>query len=349
MIRLLGRCLPIALLAVVALTPALEASPARGQGSPEPSTPGQASQARGSKSPVARFPIQLERGAPKGARFLLTSEARIFRSESVVEGEEEVQSEGSGEGEVKLTAIATVHGVNGEGGITQAEYEVWTFSGSIDGASVAQIPAGSVLRTEKTEEGTRITLDDGELTPRQLLLLVQVLETAQEDQPGDDDIFGTEEPRAVGETWPVNADQAVKAFSANGTKLSAEAVSGGSRLVERRQVAGVDCLHIEGRLDVSLLEPPGIDETLFVNARMALEFTGDYPEDNVSLGMEGKILSRMEIRHLLFEPEEEGDLPIYHLTVSESEKSFSIRPPEESPSGETSGAEAEVPTAVSPS
>ncbi len=273
-----------------------------------------------------RYTIRLERGAPSGTHFMLTAEARIFRSEAVVEDEEEIESEGSGEGRVRLEAAATVYEINKEGGITRAEYKVRSFEGSIDGNPVEEIPPGSILRTENEEQGTRITLVGGELSSRQMLLLVQVLETAQEDQPGDDDLFGTEEPQAMGSAWPIHAAAAVEAFSANGTELSAESVSGGSRLVEKHEIAGVECLKIEGRMDISYMKPPGIDETAFANARMTLEFQGDYPVDTALLAFEGKILSRLEIRHLLFGPEEEEDLPIYHLAVSESEKSFSIRP-----------------------
>ncbi|MCB1036766.1 MAG: hypothetical protein KDD47_23270, partial [Acidobacteria bacterium] len=52
------------------------------------------------------------------------------------------------------------------------------------------------------------------------------------------------------------------------------------------------------------------------------------------------IRTRMEIRHLIFEPEEEGDLPVYHLAINESEKRFSIRSlePEEAGDGATAGA-----------
>lgn len=284
------------------------------------------------------YPIRLEREARAGARFDLTSEARIFRSEGVVEGEEAVQSEGSGEGKVRLEARATVEAVNSEGGITRARYEVKSFEGSIDGTAVEAIPAGSVLTTHTDGQQTRIRLEGGELGPQQLLLLIQVLETAREGEPGDDDLFGTEEPQAVGAAWPLHPAAVVAAFSANGTELTVDAVSGGSRLVAQRPVAGVECLQIEGRLDVVQMIPPGVDETAFVNARLSLEYSGDYPLDDTRLAMDGRILSRLEIRHILFEPEEEGDLPVYHLRVNESDKKFSIRPLEaaEEPEGEAS-------------
>ena len=276
-----------------------------------------------------KFDIRLERGAPEGARFLLTAEARISSSESVVEDEKEIESEAFVEGRVRLEAAATILGVNAEGGVTEAEYEVRSFSGSFDGNPVDEIPPGSVLRTRGGEEGTSVSLAEGELGPIQKMLLVQVLETAREEQPGDDDLFGTAEPQAIGATWPIRGAAAVQAISANGTEVEEKYVSGGSRVVERHEVAGIECLQIEGRLDVIYMKPPGVDESNFANARLAIEFRGEYPTDTSRLALGGKILSRLEIRHLLFEAEEEGELPIYHLTANESEKSFSIRPLEE--------------------
>lgn len=328
--RIFAGSLAVTLLALLPPSAASAQEPAAAEAPPSVQVP----TPEGAKTAAdegPRYEILLERGARKGDRFELTSEARILRSESVIEGEEEIEPEGQGEGKVHLEATATVLGVNSEGGITEASYEVKSFTGTFDGVEVEAFAAGSVLEMEAVGGQTQIVLRDGELSPKQLLLLVQVLETAREGEPGDDDLFGTGEPQAVGGVWPVHPEAVVAAFSANGTQVTAGAVSGGSRLVAARTVDGVECLRIEGRLDITEMNPPGIDETAFANARMTLEYTGNYPIDNVSLTMDGRILSRLEIRHSLFEPEEEGDLPIYHLRIHESDKKFSIRPLEKAP------------------
>jgi hypothetical protein len=97
----------------------------------------------------------------------------------------------------------------------------------------------------------------------------------------DDDIFGTTEPKAVGESWSINSAAAAKDLAADSPMvITAERLSGKMTVISVDQIQGASCLNTNGELkgDGITLKtpPPGVD---MKEGSMSMKFGGCFPVD----------------------------------------------------------------------
>lgn len=113
-------------------------------------------------------------------------------------------------------------------------------------------------------------------------------------------VFGTTEPRKIGDSWPIDADRARDGIAEVGIRSPGKA-RGTTRVVEQRQEGGEDCLFVLGQLELDRFElpdmPPGARTE---RSRLAMRFSGAYPLDlarpvrrqNISIDMQLRVVVR---------------------------------------------------------
>lgn len=87
----------------------------------------------------------------------------------------------------------------------------------------------------------------------------------------------------MGDSWTVNSSGAVHALLSDGLRVKAKNIEGSMKLDEVVVLDGLNCLHLNGKMQISKAIPslpPGIS---IEDASVTAEFSGDFPFD-ISMG-----------------------------------------------------------------
>ncbi len=125
-----------------------------------------------------------------------------------------------------------------------------------------------------------LTLQGGELTPDQRARL-ELVTNVHLSRRTDDDVFGTDEPQSVGESWPIHAEVAAEDLSRIPMMtFTPEQLSGETTLVELAEVDGVPCQLLRSSMDGQGFEltnlPPG---STLRSADLEMRRAGAFPLD----------------------------------------------------------------------
>jgi len=276
------------------------------------------------------YDILLKRPSRVGERFEFEAEATLLQEESFF-NENQMFDGSHSTAEVKFEAVGTVLEVDGAGGVTRSEYVVKSFFGKLRGEEIRPVAAGEVVFAATTEQGTQLSLKEGDLTPPQKVLLAQIIETASPGAPSDDDLFGSMEAHPVGGSWAVNGLNIADAFLRGGLVIPLDEIQGSSKVESLGEVGGVGCLHISGSVEAANVFPADIQPEELENSLLKLSFEGDYPLDPAIQALRGKIETLFEVT-IVFDdglPKEPGGPAGERLStkqLTETVKSFQVRP-----------------------
>ena len=139
---------------------------------------------------------------------------------------------------------------------------------------------------------------DGKPLPQDARAVFDLLITlAGESDVDDDQVFGTSEPRFVGDQWPIDTAAFVKGLGTETINLPGDTLKGEVTLEKIVDINGIRCLELKGRIDASKLsiaQPGGFPlengvfyftfstklpmdtslQALFAENRLDIEFTG---------------------------------------------------------------------------
>jgi hypothetical protein len=123
---------------------------------------------------------------------------------------------------------------------------------------------------------------------------LEALFGSSRNDTGDDDIFGTPQPRAVGERWSINVEK----MKDDSMEFDPQGASGFTRLVAVRQVAGVECLELEAALTIPRADFNTPEGAKLLESRMSGRFWGLFPTNtklqSVSQGQSMDVVFKME-------------------------------------------------------
>jgi hypothetical protein len=183
---------------------------------------------------------------------------------------------------VHLVAVATVLAVDTKSSATRIEYRIESLRASSQGQPEEEVlPAGRKIVAESKNGDTAFTTDSAvPLTSENIEALKVVISAHVPESPTDDDIFGTNAKKKVGDTWGINAATAARDLAKSGLSVTAEDLKGTVRLVGVREAGGVKALEVAGQLrsdKIGLAAPQGgiqVEKTL-----MEGNFSGLIPAD----------------------------------------------------------------------
>jgi hypothetical protein len=135
------------------------------------------------------------------------------------------------------------------------------FLKSEGGATTDLLPAGSVVVTDGSVEQP-ISLRGGVLEDSVREAFAVVFSTHKPDDVTDDEIFGSREAKAVGDSWPMNVASAAENVKGAGIVLPVASTSGSVSLVAKEKLGAMDCLSLRGEMKASEIGlknlPPGL-------------------------------------------------------------------------------------------
>lgn len=139
---------------------------------------------------------------------------------------------------------------------------------------------GTIVIAENNKGTTRYTVDDQAVDPPVAQSLREVLWTSRGDTSDNDDtLFGTNQPRKVGDSWSINPDAAVRTFSRDGVEVSKDRVAGTVGLTGAKQIDGKTFLSVAAHANITGLRGVLPDATVVTDGTLSVRSDALIPAD----------------------------------------------------------------------
>lgn len=164
----------------------------------------------------------------------------------------------------KLKGIVTVLKVNKVGSVVQIKLKVDSFTITEGKFTEAALEKGTVIKGEKKDDKDQFELWDEESklgVPLQEGTMMEALNlffplNDLEEKNTDDDAFGTDEKKQVGDSWKINSKALADMAKSEKVKIDPKNVTGKVSLVSVVKAEGHKCLEIKGAFTVKGLKTP---------------------------------------------------------------------------------------------
>ena len=227
-----------------------------------------------------RHAIRFERPRAVGARY------RVEAS-----GEKSLRMEQQGQATpvrdertvVRMLAVERIVAVNATGEPTSSEYTIETFEVERDGTTVRPLARGTVVLVERAispDAEARMTVG-GAPVASEIATALGIVVSRKVSGVSDDEVFGSTNPRRVGERWNINAEVAERELAANG--LTDVRLRGQVQATELTTVDNLPCLVLTATMTGRLGAIPNLPGTArFVNGTVETTHRGAFPTDGTS-------------------------------------------------------------------
>jgi hypothetical protein len=222
---------------------------------------------------VKKYPIVLERSYAPNVKYPVelthsTTERAVMSAGGAVVGDQT---------KTKLMSFVGTRTSLAEGKHAPGEFEVTEISIIENGEARLNLPKGTKISRSVEDDSWQYSVD-GEPVPEEVAKAFSSLFGGKVNGPGDDDVFGSSVPRAIGERWDIDP---TKLPSDEDATLDPEGATGFTKLVGVRDVDGVECLEVEAEVSVPHVTlnnlPPG---SKLHGASFTGSFTGLFPTDD---------------------------------------------------------------------
>ncbi|MHC4910581.1 MAG: hypothetical protein ACYTF9_12760, partial [Planctomycetota bacterium] len=183
---------------------------------------------------------------------------------------------------MRMESRMTVGAVDDKGRALGAVHVIESCVMTQDGRAVRTFRPGSVLKVTRDEFETEYEID-GAMAAGEEKMMFELLASLDANGATEDEMYGTAQPRLVGETWPISSERMAADFQKQTAQsISVEQIAGETRFVEVTEHDGQRCarLHTEFTTTdfIPGLEALPADAELLA-AGMAAQFEGLYPVD----------------------------------------------------------------------
>ena len=169
------------------------------------------------------------------------------RSQQISSGGQIMQQEDIS---AEFEARAEVLDVDASGEPVRLAFTVSKFTKSEQRGASELLKPGSVVLVDGAAEDP-VSLKNGKMSDEARKAFEVVYSPHKPGSATDDDVFGTKEPKAFGENWPINAKLAAEDAKKSGIQISPEHLQGRTELVGRDRVGDADCLRVRAELMAS--------------------------------------------------------------------------------------------------
>lgn len=228
----------------------------------------------------AAYAIQFHRKSAVGERYRLVGHGSSERTQLAVVNGQAAPEQKSGF-VVDLTAEAEVLAVTPTGRETKLRLVVEKATRTIEGQSAELAPAGTEVIAQRVEKETQFLVGGAPADPGlDLALKTLAISVSNDDSANDDAIFGSKEPRKIGETWSVNSQLAATSMAGEtGLTVTANDVSGTIRLEELVTSRNQPVLRIAGTMTMRNINPPLPPGVTVQSSEFSTTLTGLFPVD----------------------------------------------------------------------
>ena len=168
---------------------------------------------------------------------------------------------------------------------------------------------GTVLVAYSGPDDTRYMVNDQPVQQPIAASLHEVLGTHRPGAPGDDAVFGTDQPKKVADTWPLHPQGAAKLFSHEGVDVSQDRITGSAKLTGVRETDGRKLLEIETESSITDLHGVLPDGMAVIGGNASFHYTGLVPADGEGMSPGGTSQMKFSMK---LEGEDLHNRPFYN-------------------------------------
>lgn len=143
--------------------------------------------------------------------------------------------------EVSLAGVVTIREVDADGRAVSALMDVERFTAAAK--SEPLVPPGTKIDFVRGR-GQFSAMVNGEPRPDLLELLRLAFPLQRPGSPLGDQLFGSQEPRAIGDSWAFSKNNVAQNLLEDGYRVSETDLSGDTRLTGKTTVNGIECLEL---------------------------------------------------------------------------------------------------------
>jgi hypothetical protein len=149
-----------------------------------------------------------------------------------------------------------------------------------NGKPVDVLPIGSVLIVQYVQHEKVFTYANGDTISQNIQKILREAVSVNQDPNEDNNAFGTNERKKVGEAWDIHKPFAVTELRALGAQIDTENISGTVTLKEVVQDQDVECMRLTADVDVHNFRIPAFPPTMEMKkSNFIFNFSGLLPVD----------------------------------------------------------------------
>jgi hypothetical protein len=238
-----------------------------------------------SLSAAQTYTVRFERPCKKGERYRISGSASSSKKRTfTVEGRVITETEGF---TAEFGADETAVELGSDGKLIKETLTINYCRVHKDGNTRQPFPKGTVV-VAAVENSQKVFRVGGQPVDKQFDELLETMTdiSSSKGGPSEDEIFGTPEPRKVGDSWSVNTAAAIKSLYEDAKIVASQDDTHGVVTIEKKiTCGGEDCLLISGRLDSDLITIE-MDELKVDSGESHFRFSEAYPVDIVHRPMD---------------------------------------------------------------
>ncbi len=227
---------------------------------------------------VVRFPAFAKVGerTKEALRAKQEIKRRVLQGEEVVFSQELTNF-------IEIDAVVEVLELSERGQPVKSSYVVDRAVVKTKEREIPILPEGAEFIAEAGEEGTTFTGPDGKALPEVAQQTLPRVISFDTEDATIDDLYGSDTPRSVGDSWNADDKQALLAMAkAHNAKVDEDGVEGTATLVAAREVDGETLLDIEIKTELKQMirpspfpdaEPESAEVTILQKVTMPADYT----------------------------------------------------------------------------
>lgn len=232
------------------------------------------------------YKIKFDRNEKVGTKYGLEAKAvdsktmKMSREGKVLKSHEENM-------EYNFFANITIQEHDTEKKIFTSKIAIHSFSTkNLKSGEVSEIfKKGTVIIRKRVDKTTEFTIEDKALEPAQLKAIKKIFSSGKTSVK-DDDIFGTEKLKKIGDSWPINKKTAIEDLKNEGIEIGENDLSGFAKLEKKETILDTETLLISGKLSSEKMPmPPNMklpQNAVLEASRLEVTFMGHFPTDLVT-------------------------------------------------------------------
>jgi hypothetical protein len=210
---------------------------------------------------VQTYPIRLAPPAHAGDNYSLSASGSRLQQSSIMKDGRLAQNQ-TAEYAVAFEGRVEVIDVDEKGEAIRSFFTVGKFTKTEKGITAELLKPGTVITEDgRLDKRSRVSLKDGVIDDVVREAFETIAPPHRPGAPTDDEIFGTNESKAFGESWSINRVLASEDLKGSGVSAPSESLSGRVALVAKDKIQDIDCLSVSAEMraeDVTVATiPPG--------------------------------------------------------------------------------------------
>jgi hypothetical protein len=224
-----------------------------------------------------KYTVHMSRPVRAGQCYAVTATGSRFHRASI--GDRVLKAE---EYQVDFKGRAEVLEVDRKARPVKIAFTVEKFTKIAGGLTTDLLKSGSVIVADDSQEQP-VSLKDGTLeeSVREAFDLIYSANKPDAFRFTDDEIFGTKEPKGIGDSWSIDRTLASESLKDTGIIIPTGRLTGVVSLVAKDKIAAIDCLKFRAELTADNFTlkdlPPGVTAD---RTSMHMIILGSYPIDN---------------------------------------------------------------------